>query len=49
MKELYENAEMDVVSIDAADVICTSDVPLFTRPSNEKCPTEDPTAGDAFL
>jgi len=48
MKELYENAEMDVVALGAEDVISTSD--LFTTPTyyNPNCENEGP-AGDAFL
>ena len=47
MKELYENAEMDVVEFAVEDVIATSDSPP-TASKNPNCENEGP-AGDAFL
>lgn len=47
MKELYLNAEMDVVEFAAEDIIVTSpDTTASTQ--NPNCPNEGP-AGDSFL
>jgi len=51
MKELYLNAEMDVVEFSAEDVIVTSPTTEATTESihyNPNCENEGP-AGDAFL
>ena len=46
MKELYLNAEMDVVEFAAEDIIVTS--PTTASTQNPNCPNEGP-AGDSFL
>ena len=48
MKELYENAEMDVVEFAVEDVIATSDSPPTADEFNPNCENEGP-AGDSFL
>ena len=48
MKELYENAEMNVVLFGAEDIINTSDAGT-TNNSNHFCPNEGSHAGDSFL
>ena len=48
MKELYENAEMNVVLFGAEDIINTSKNPTISTTRNPNCENEGP-AGDAFL
>ena len=48
MKELYENAEMNVVLFGAEDIINTSTSTTSTLSFNPNCENEGP-AGDAFL
>ena len=48
MKELYENAEMDVVEFAVEDVINTSDTMTYPSHFNPNCENEGP-AGDSFL
>jgi len=48
MKECYENAEMDILNLEAVDVISTSDDPGTLPQVNPNCENEGP-AGDAFL
>lgn len=53
MKELYLNAEMDVVEFAAEDIIVTSpggstDEGTTASTRNPNCPNEGP-AGDSFL
>lgn len=47
MKELYLNAEMDVVEFAVEDVIATS-CPAEAPTQNPNCPNEGP-AGDAWV
>ena len=51
MKELYQNADMEIVEFNAEDIINTSDMfifPTLSKYYNPNCENEgDP--GDAFL
>ncbi len=47
MKELYLNAEMDVVDFAVEDIITTSPNPTSST-QNPNCPDEGP-AGDAWV
>ena len=47
MKELYQNADMEIVEFSVEDIIATSDMPQ-TPMSNPKCENEGPP-NDAFL
>lgn len=48
MKELYLNAEMDVVEFAAEDIIVTSPTTEAESTQNPNCPNEGP-AGDSWV
>ena len=48
MKELYLNAEMDVVEFTVSDVITTSSEETTTWTQNPNCPNEGPPDWGAF-
>lgn len=48
MKELYLNAEMDVVEFAAEDIIVTSPGGTTASTQNPNCPNEGP-AGDSWV
>ena len=48
MKELYQNADMEIVEFSVEDIIATSDMPQTHPGINPNCENEGPP-NDAFL